>query len=146
MSCLPAKRSVSRRPSLSVALLVACTARSPAATVTYSKHIAPIFNQHCVDCHRDGQVAPFTLTSYDEAAGWAETIAEVVAGGRMPPWLANPEYGHFRNDARLSDGDKELICDLGAQRLSGGGQSRLARSRRRLSTAGGFPSPTWFSR
>jgi len=77
--------------------------------VTFSKQIAPIFNQHCVNCHRAGQVAPFALTSYDEASGWAETIVEVVAGGRMPPWHANPEYGHFVNDARLSDGDKELI-------------------------------------
>ncbi|HEX4144943.1 MAG TPA: redoxin domain-containing protein [Pirellulales bacterium] len=77
--------------------------------VTFSKHIAPIFNRHCVSCHREGQVAPFTLGSYDEAAPWAETIAEVVAGGRMPPWHANPEYGHFRNDARLSDDEKQLI-------------------------------------
>jgi len=77
--------------------------------VTYSKHIAPIFNQNCVGCHRPGQVAPFALTSYDEAAGWAETIVEVVAGGRMPPWFASPKYGHFLNDARLSDSDKELI-------------------------------------
>ena len=80
------------------------------STVTFSKHIAPILNQHCVACHRTGQVAPFALTSYDEAAGWAETIAEVVAGGRMPPWFANPEYGHFLNDARLSDSDKNLIA------------------------------------
>jgi peroxiredoxin len=77
--------------------------------VTFSKQISPILNQHCVNCHREGQVAPFALTSYDEAAGWAETIVEVVAGGRMPPWHANPQYGHFTNDARLSDSDKELI-------------------------------------
>ena len=82
----------------------------PDSTVTFTKHIAPIFNQHCVACHRAGQVAPFALTSYDEVAGWAETIAEVVAGGRMPPWFANPEYGHFLNDARLSDSDKSLIA------------------------------------
>ena len=88
-----------------------------------------------------GQVAPFALTSYDEAAGWAETIAEVVAGGRMPPWFASPEYGHFLNDARLSDGDKELICDLGAQRLPGGEQSRPARSRRQFVEGWRIPKP-----
>ncbi len=80
------------------------------STVTFTKQIAPIFNQHCVTCHRPGQVAPFALTSYDEAAGWAETIAEVVDAGRMPPWFASPEYGHFQNDARLSDSDKNLIA------------------------------------
>ncbi len=78
--------------------------------VTYTKQIAPIFNQNCVACHREGQVGPFSLTSYEAAAGWGETIAEVVNGGRMPPWFANPEYGHFQNDARLSDSDKQLIA------------------------------------
>lgn len=88
-------------------------AKKPAtdSTVTYSKQIARILNQHCVACHREGQIGPFTLASYDEAAGWAETIGEVVAEGRMPPWHADPKYGHFINDARLSDEDKKLIVD-----------------------------------
>ena len=77
--------------------------------VTYSKHIAAILNQNCVLCHRDGQIAPFPLTSYDESVGWAEMIREVVQEQRMPPWHADPKVGHFSNDARLSDGDKELI-------------------------------------
>ena len=36
-------------------------------------------------------------------------IEEVVSEGRMPPWSANPEFGHFANDARLSDAEKKLI-------------------------------------
>src|SRR5690606_18316177 len=49
------------------------------------------------------------LTEYEEAAGWAETIAEVVRDGRMPPWHANPEYGRFANDRALTDEEKHLI-------------------------------------
>ncbi|HEY1860505.1 MAG TPA: hypothetical protein VGG61_09140, partial [Gemmataceae bacterium] len=49
------------------------------------------------------------LTNYQEAAGWAETIREVVAEGRMPPWHANPKHGKFANDPRLSDEEKRLI-------------------------------------
>lgn len=79
------------------------------AEITYTKHIAKVFNQNCVYCHREGQIAPFSLTSYEDAAGWAEMIREVVAEQRMPPWHADPKIGHFRNDARLSDSDKELI-------------------------------------
>jgi peroxiredoxin len=85
--------------------------KSPSGEITYAKHIAPILNAHCVRCHRQGEVAPFALTSYDEVAGWGDTIAEVIQSGRMPPWHANPEHGRFSNDARLQDADKQLICD-----------------------------------
>lgn len=79
------------------------------ASVTYVDQIAPILNRRCVECHRQGDIAPFALTEYEEAAGWAETIAEVVRDGRMPPWHANPEYGRFANDRALTDEEKHLI-------------------------------------
>jgi peroxiredoxin len=81
----------------------------PHGELTYSKHIAPILNANCVKCHRSGEVAPFSLASYDDVVGWGETIVEVTQNGRMPPWHANPEYGHFANDARLSDANRQVI-------------------------------------
>jgi len=62
-----------------------------------------------MECHRPGEIAPFTLTSYADTVGWEATIAEVVREERMPPWNANPEFGHFKNDARLSADEKQLI-------------------------------------
>jgi mono/diheme cytochrome c family protein len=85
--------------------------REPTGEVTYSKQISRLLQRRCVECHRAGEVAPFPMTSYDELVGWGETIREVVEQGRMPPWFANPEYGHFANDARLSDAEKQLIYD-----------------------------------
>lgn len=79
------------------------------AQVTYSSQIARIFNDRCVFCHRQGQIGPFALTSYDEAVGWADMIQEVVDQQRMPPWHADPKYGKFANDARLSDEERDLI-------------------------------------
>jgi peroxiredoxin len=88
-------------------------ARSPpaarAGAVTYARDIAPILNRRCVVCHRARQIAPFPLTSYKHAAGWAETIREVVAEGRMPPWSADPAHGRFANDPSLSVVEKRLI-------------------------------------
>ena len=81
----------------------------PQGEITYSKHIAPIFNRRCVECHRDDEIAPFPLTSYDEIEGWGDTIVEVIQDRRMPPWTANPKYGHFSNDARLTDEEKKLV-------------------------------------
>lgn len=77
--------------------------------VTYANQIARIFNRRCVECHRPGQVAPFALTEYKEAAGWAEMIDEVVAENRMPPWHADPRHGEFLNDRRLTAEEKRLI-------------------------------------
>jgi peroxiredoxin len=81
------------------------------AKVTYSRDIAAVLNKRCVECHRAGEIGPFALTSFDEVVGWAETIAEVVRDGRMPPWHAEANHGRFSNDCRLSDAEKQLIED-----------------------------------
>lgn len=81
------------------------------AVVTYSKHVAPILQNRCANCHRPGQVAPFAMTSYDEVAGWADTIAEVVRDNRMPPWHANPEHGKFSNARNLPAEEKRILLD-----------------------------------
>jgi peroxiredoxin len=85
------------------------TKPKPQGDITYSKHIARIMQDRCVECHRQGEVAPFTLTSYDDAAAWAETIREVVQEQRMPPWFADPKYGKWINDCRMTETEKEQI-------------------------------------
>lgn len=81
----------------------------PVGDVTYSQQISRIFNSRCVECHREGEIAPFPLSSYDDVIGWEDTIVEVIQDQRMPPWFANPNHGEFLNDARLSDEEKQLI-------------------------------------
>jgi peroxiredoxin len=85
------------------------TAPQENSEITYSRQISRIFQARCVECHRPGEIAPFALTEYEEVAGWAPMIEEVVREERMPPWHASPEFGHFANDARLSDEEKDLI-------------------------------------
>jgi peroxiredoxin/mono/diheme cytochrome c family protein len=87
------------------------TKPAQAGAVTYAKRVARILQSHCVTCHRPGEIAPFSLTDYRQAAGWSSMIAEVVDDGRMPPWHASPEYGKFVNDARLSADEKKAIRD-----------------------------------
>ena len=81
------------------------------AEVTYSKQIVRLFQTRCQECHREGQIAPFALEDYSEAAGWGEMIAEVVREQRMPPWHADPEFGHFSNENVLSAEEKQLVYD-----------------------------------
>lgn len=77
--------------------------------ITYSRQISRILQARCVECHRPGEIGPFSLTDYEEVVGWAEMIAEVVREQRMPPWHADAPHGHFVNDARLTEEEKEAI-------------------------------------
>src|SRR5262245_17080972 len=85
--------------------------RAAQGDITYTKHVAPIVQKHCVACHRAGEIAPFTLTSFDDVVNWSATIREVIDEGRMPPWHANAEPGKFLNDRRLPEREKKLLFD-----------------------------------
>src|SRR5229473_1941868 len=73
------------------------------ASVTFTKDVAPIFYKHCVSCHRPNDIAPMSLLTYKLARPWAQAVKEAVLTRKMPPWHADPKYGTFANDARLSD-------------------------------------------
>jgi hypothetical protein len=69
---------------------------------TFTKDVAPILQKHCQTCHRPGEAAPFSMLTYEDTLPWAPTIKMVVTRKIMPPWFADPEYGHFANERSLS--------------------------------------------
>ena len=85
------------------------TRPDPTSDVTYSNQVSRILQDHCVECHRPGEIGPFSLTNYEEVVGWSSMLEEVVRQQRMPPWHADPQHGHFANDTRLSDEEKSLL-------------------------------------
>jgi thiol-disulfide isomerase/thioredoxin len=85
--------------------------RTARGEINYAKDIAPIVQKHCVACHRQGEIAPFSLTSYDDVVNWSATVREVIEERRMPPWHAAAEPGKFVNDRRLPAGEKKLLFD-----------------------------------
>jgi mono/diheme cytochrome c family protein len=100
--------------ALFVVLLVAFgfSASGPNASstsVTFTKDVAPIFYKNCAHCHRPGEIAPMSLINYKDARPWAKSIREKVLDGTMPPWHADPHYGSFKNDRRLSKKDADTI-------------------------------------
>lgn len=78
-------------------------------TVTFTRDIAPIVFENCSGCHRPGEVAPFSLLSYEDARPWAARIAEVTSIRYMPPWLPEPGYRELEGERRLSDEQIALI-------------------------------------
>lgn len=79
------------------------------SSVTFTRDVASILHKNCASCHRTGEIAPMSLLTFKEVRPWAKSIREVVAERRMPPWLADPHYGEFANDSRLSQKDIDTI-------------------------------------
>ena len=87
------------------------------AGVTWNNQISRIMEAHCVECHREGGVAPFALTSVQDVASHAGMINQVVERGTMPPWFSAPVKGQqhspWMNDRTLPAADKrDLISWL----------------------------------
>jgi hypothetical protein len=80
-----------------------------AASPTFTRDVAPIFYKKCVACHRPGELAPMSLLEFKTARPWAKAIRTAVLTRKMPPWFADPRYGEFSNDARLTEQEIETV-------------------------------------
>lgn len=89
----------------------------PESEITFARQVSRILNQHCVECHRAGEIGPFSLTDYDEVVGWTDMMLEVIDQQRMPPWHASDLHGNFANSRRMPEEDKQTLrqwVDAGA--------------------------------
>lgn len=80
-----------------------------AATPTFNHDVAPILYRQCSTCHRPGEVAPFPLLTYQDTAKRAALIADVTGKRIMPPWKAEPGYGSFAHERRLTDREIDTL-------------------------------------
>lgn len=86
---------------------------------TFTKDVAPILFENCVSCHRPGEVAPMSLTSYDTVRPWSRAIKAKVVSREMPPWHADPAFGRFKNDRSLTQEEIDTVVrwvDAGSPR------------------------------
>ena len=92
-----------------VTLSMRATAEENAKSVTFNKQVLPILQKNCQTCHRPGEIAPMSFLTYKDTRPWAKAMKEAVVNRQMPPWFADPAYGHFANDKRLSPADVQTI-------------------------------------
>jgi len=100
-----------------LAALAADVSSSP-ASVTFHKDVLPILQKNCQGCHRPGQIAPMSFLTYENVRPWAKAMKAAVASRKMPPWFADPKYGHFANDRALKQSEIDTIvawADSGAK-------------------------------
>jgi len=77
-------------------------------SITFTRDISRIVNNHCASCHHPGGTA-FSLMTYSDARPWAVAIKEEILRRRMPPWGAIKGFGEFRNDQALTPEEMERI-------------------------------------
>jgi hypothetical protein len=108
--------------SLALAALPACGSddpaeppdAGPAPRATWYQDVAPIVAQRCMGCHRDGGIAPFSLTDYASAKNVGPVALAAVESGMMPPWDAvdaddcAPRFG-WKHDPRLSPAELDTF-------------------------------------
>ncbi len=88
---------------VTVLVLPTMGAAQDAPMPTWTADVGPIMREKCMNCHRAGQIAPMSLLTYEEVRPWVRSIVLMVENRIMPPWHADPRYGSFGNDRRLSD-------------------------------------------
>ncbi len=93
------------------AIFFFCACHSFAQTPTWSDDVAVIVYNNCSKCHHEGAIGPFTLMSYQDAVDQSSEMEEHVAALHMPPWPADPDYRHFKDEACLSDDEINTILD-----------------------------------
>ncbi len=93
-------------------LAAAVVARAQAVTIgpTFDKDVLPILQKNCQTCHRPGEIAPMPFLTYQDVRPYAKAIKAAVLTGAMPPWFADPRYGHWANAPTLTSADVRTLA------------------------------------
>ena len=95
--------------SLTVAALLALPAF--AASPVFFGDVLGILQNRCQQCHRPGEIAPMSFLTYADTRPWAKAIRDSVLTRKMPPWFADPHFGHFANDRSLSQREIDTLVN-----------------------------------
>jgi hypothetical protein len=100
--------------ALAMAILLSGVAACSTAPPTWHQDVAPILANHCMSCHREGGIAPFSLTDFDSAKEQSHRMIDQIERGAMPPFSARddadctPRFG-WVGDPRLSESEKVTL-------------------------------------
>ncbi len=101
------------------ALLGGASTASAQTAPTFTKDVAPIFQQKCEACHRPESIAPMSLQTWQQSRPWARSVKARVLEHSMPPFQIDRTVGitKFKNDDSLTNQELDTIVkwvDAGA--------------------------------
>jgi len=91
-----------------VGTLLGASAAAGGEAPTFYKDVLPVFQAHCQNCHRPGEVAPMALLTYEQSRPWALGIKKATQSKSMPPWFAEPGVQHYANEKEKVLSPEEL--------------------------------------
>jgi hypothetical protein len=91
--------------------LIASLPALAAPPPVFFRDVLPILQNRCQECHRPGEIGPMALRTYAETRPWAKAIRQAAITRQMPPWFADPAYGHFANDPSLSKSEIQTLAE-----------------------------------
>ncbi|NQX87579.1 MAG: hypothetical protein HRT77_02840, partial [Halioglobus sp.] len=80
-----------------------------ATPYTYYADAKTIIDTRCANCHRPGEIAPFSLTDFESVFSVRAAIAHQVTTGAMPPWPPTDNYFPIKNKRSLSDEERAVL-------------------------------------
>ena len=80
------------------------------AAPTYYEDIQPMLARRCVRCHREGNIAPFSLEELDQVRSIAPAALHAMESGSMPPWPPSTECRHYANERLISQQEVALFA------------------------------------
>ncbi|MBL8810797.1 MAG: redoxin family protein [Planctomycetaceae bacterium] len=86
----------------------ATTTPAAESAVTWSGQVSEVLKRNCLECHRSGDIGPFSMETFAEVEGWAETMLETIDNGRMPPWHGSGGRP-LANERRMSEADQQVF-------------------------------------
>lgn len=107
---------------------------------TFYRDVLPLLEKHCQSCHRPGEVGPAPFVTYEQTRPKARAIAAAVREKKMPPWFADPQFGHFSNDPSLTPQEIQTFTAW-AEAGAPAGDSRDAPPVRRWTEGWSIPKP-----
>ena len=102
---------------VSLSAVASTAAEAPKPGATFYRDVLPVMQKHCQECHRPGEIAPMAFLTYQDVRPWAKSIRELVLNRKMPPWFADPQFGHFLNNRSLTQSEIDTLTswvDAGA--------------------------------
>lgn len=84
---------------------------------TYHRDAKAILDARCGTCHREGDIGPFPLTTYDEVMTFSTAVRASIENGTMPPWKPDDACNTYARSIDLTADETETVLawlDAGA--------------------------------